>query len=241
MKGITGIALFCMSAISATANAAVLYQNDFDTIASPTYTTVFGSTQVVGPVLGNTSNSLAFNSAGNTSSYYYDQIQYGVDVLGSPYQGTSYSKFDVSFDIAASGLIGSNDHFVVFFDTPTVRNLNFNPDGTISTFNTGSGASGVIGSYADNQFMHIDMTFDIAANQWDISLNNTLLYSDAMDADYLRSIRFSQGSLSPSVLDASATTYIDNVNISAVPVPAAIWLFASGLLGLASMTKRRQA
>jgi hypothetical protein len=85
------------------------------------------------------------------------------------------------------------------------------------------------------------MTFDIAANQWDISLNNTLLYSDAMDADYLRSIRFSHGSLSPSVLDASATTYIDNVNISAVPVPAAIWLFASGLLGLAGMTKRSQA
>ena len=125
MKRITGIALFCMSAISATANAAFLYQNDFDTIASPTYTTVFGDPQIVGPVLSDTTNSLAFNTLGNVDPY--DQIQYGIDVLGSPYQGTSYPKFDVSFDIATSGLIGSSDTFAVYFDTPTVRNLYFNP------------------------------------------------------------------------------------------------------------------
>jgi hypothetical protein len=237
MKRITGITLFFMITMSTLANAdTLLYQNNFDTAASPTYSTVFGDPQIVGPVLSDTTNSLAFNTAGNVD--VYDQIQYGIDALGSPYQGTSYSKFDVSFDIATTGLIGSTDYFAVLFDTPTVRNLYFNPDGTISTYNIGSGSSGVIGSYTDSQFMHVDMTFDIAANQWDISLDNTLLYSDAMDASYLRSIRFSHGIISG--IDPSATTYIDNVRISAVPVPAAIWLFASGLLGLTGMAKRRQ-
>jgi len=26
--------------------------------------------------------------------------------------------------------------------------------------------------------------------------------------------------------------YVDNLNVSSVPVPAAIWLFASGLIGM---------
>ncbi len=33
--------------------------------------------------------------------------------------------------------------------------------------------------------------------------------------------------------------YIVNANVSAVPVPAAVWLFASGLLGLVGVSRRR--
>ena len=34
---------------------------------------------------------------------------------------------------------------------------------------------------------------------------------------------------------------IDNVNINAVPVPAALWLFGSGLLGLVGIARRKNA
>lgn len=33
--------------------------------------------------------------------------------------------------------------------------------------------------------------------------------------------------------------YIDNVNISAVPIPAAVWLFGSGLIGVIGLARRK--
>ena len=44
------------------------------------------------------------------------------------------------------------------------------------------------------------------------------------------------GTLTPSNI---ASTYI-NPKVSAVPVPAAVWLFGSGLLGLAGFSRRRK-
>lgn len=37
---------------------------------------------------------------------------------------------------------------------------------------------------------------------------------------------------------SAATVWIDNVNVSAVPIPTAIWLFGSGLIGLFGMRKK---
>jgi hypothetical protein len=33
--------------------------------------------------------------------------------------------------------------------------------------------------------------------------------------------------------------YIDNVDITAIPLPAAVWFFGTGLLGLAGFSRRR--
>jgi len=46
-----------------------------------------------------------------------------------------------------------------------------------------------------------------------------------------------------TTLSQSASTdfVIDNISVSPVPVPAAAWLFASGLLGLISIAKRKKA
>jgi hypothetical protein len=35
--------------------------------------------------------------------------------------------------------------------------------------------------------------------------------------------------------------FYDNLNVSAVPVPAAAWLFGSGLLGLVGVARRRKS
>lgn len=229
------IATLAFSTISITSNAAILYQNDFDSLSSPTYTTVFGSPQVVGPVYGNSSNSLAFNSAGNAPSFYYDQIEYSIGSAGYNFQ-----NYSVGFDITTENLTSSANQFAVLFDTPTVRNLIFGGDGTISVQNFGGGASGIIGNFTDTNSMRVDMDFNIADNRWDIFVDNALLYSDIMDANLLDSVRFSFGAKYADQVDYNATAFVDNITISAVPVPAAIWLFGSGLLCLLGF-KRSQA
>jgi len=239
MKNIIGFLIVATCTMGSSVNAVSLYQNDFDSVASPTYTTTFGSVELVAPVLGNATNSLAFNSRGNAASYYYDQISFGIDAFGSPYEGSNYQNFNVSFDIATDALIGSSNQFVVLFDTPTVRNLLFKGDGTIAVQNIGGGASSVIGNYTNQTSYNVNMDFDIGNNQWDIYIDDMLLYSDVMDASLLNSIRFSQGALSADVIDFNATAYIDNINISAVPVPAAVWLFGSGLLCLFGFKRSR--
>lgn len=41
--------------------------------------------------------------------------------------------------------------------------------------------------------------------------------------------------------NAGAIEYELTINVSAVPIPAAVWLFGSGLLGLVGMAKRKKA
>jgi len=38
---------------------------------------------------------------------------------------------------------------------------------------------------------------------------------------------------------SASSLSIDNINVSAVPIPAAVWLFGSGLLGLVGFARKR--
>ena len=44
------------------------------------------------------------------------------------------------------------------------------------------------------------------------------------------------------VLSPTASPFsVDNIRLSAVPIPAAVWLFGSGLIGLIGIAKRKKA
>lgn len=45
--------------------------------------------------------------------------------------------------------------------------------------------------------------------------------------------------LTTSLESSGADFVIDNISVSAVPVPAAIWLFGSGIVGLVGMSRRK--
>ncbi len=198
--------------------AAVLHSDDFNTAAHG-YSVVFGAPALSAATGPFGSQSLAFNSAGNSPQFYYDQISY--PVWGDPEISQTYR---VSFDMFGRSLVGSTSHFTVFLDTPEVRALSFDGDGYIRSFNPGSRSLGIAERYSNEQLMHVDMLFDLAANLWQIDINGNRIYSDVINASGLESIRFSHGGSA----DFAATTYLDNVNISQVPLPG-----AGGLLGVA--------
>ena len=232
--------------LATSSNAAMLHSSTWDAQFSPTYSNVRGNPEVVGPTETFSTRSLAFNTSGNTNlCCYYDQITYEIGSENSPYKA-----FNISFDIYTDSLIGSNNQFTILFDTPTVRNLIFTNEGNIE-LHPGWDSQQLLTTYNENESMHIDMMFDIGSNIWDVSLNDIVIYSSYIDnvsnpylqpAEYLRSIRFSQG-LESSLNSPShnATVYLDNVMISSVPVPAAVWLFGSGLIGLAGIARRKKS
>ena len=59
-----------------------------------------------------------------------------------------------------------------------------------------------------------------------------------MDASSLQSLRFSHGAVFADSIDYTATTYLDNVVISAVPAPATFLLMGSGLVMLSAVARR---
>jgi len=224
-----------MAASAGAHSSVLLHQSDWESPSSFTYTTNFGSAEVV-PANGLfSSNSLAFNTTGNPGAFHYDQIDYAIN-------GPMGGAYRVSFDIAISSLINSNNQFVVLFDTPTVKNLYFTNTGNIRLF--GGGLSTPLATYNEDEVMHFDMGFDITNSQWDIALNNVSLYSGAIKgtpAQYLRSIRFSQGLVNASnSVSNDATVFLDNVTISQLPVPSSLWLFACGMAGLLLKKRSRK-
>ncbi len=70
-----------------------------------------------------------------------------------------------------------------------------------------------------------------ANGHWDESIGAHELMTGWMDAP-----TFTSNTTLASFIDLGYT-----VNISAVPLPAAVWLFGSGLLGLAGWSRRKQA
>lgn len=220
------------SLLPSIALATTLHSSDWESPASYTYTHNFGSTDVVA-ISGSGDHKLLFNTTGNSPSFYYDQIDYHIG-------GSAGAAYRVSFDVRTESLIDSNNHFVVLFDTPAVRNLYFNSDHSITL--SGIGSNSPVGFFQNNQTVHIDMLFDTGLDQWDVMLDGVSIYSGAMaDATALGSVRFSLGVKSAGMAaDNSTNVLLDNVVISQVPVPAAAWLFGSALCGLVGCSRGRK-
>ncbi|MEB3210689.1 MAG: hypothetical protein VKL39_05020 [Leptolyngbyaceae bacterium] len=141
----------------------------------------------------------------------YDQIRFDMQ------QG--YDNYSLSFDLLVQNSAGE---LTVFFDTPTVQNLYFESDGSISIFQpleAGYAVNQVIGSYQTNQVLDINIDVDLSTDEWSIFLDETLIHRGSFrDSEDLRSIRFSHGQFSTS---SNGVVGIDNILISSrVPAPS---------------------
>jgi hypothetical protein len=176
------------------------------------------SPTVVGPVNLLTNNALFFDGG--------DQVQY---LIPEEWQTGTFS---VEFDLVLASM---GSHFRVFVDSPTVQTLHFDAtDGTqIYTTYEGGGLPDeytTIGSYAFNTAMHVEFLFDIPAENWQIRINDALLYDDVMYGTSFYSLRFAT---------TGAQAFVDNIVVSTVPIPAAVWLFGSALAGLGWIRRKQ--
>jgi hypothetical protein len=190
---------------------------------------VFGSPTVQRSLGALNNQPLVFNTTGNAPSFYYDQIALNV--------AKAQQHYFVSFDMLTQNLVSSRNDFVVLFDTPTIRNLEFNNDGSIGIFGT---RSGTIGSFRDNTLMHFEIDIDMIKQNWTISMNSNILCNWAFVPDNdIESIRFSEGLAIMNVpQDNSTYVGLDNIIVANAPIPepTTILLFAVG--GLALRKKR---
>ena len=102
-----------------------------------------------------------------------------------------------------------------------------------------------LGGSANNSIsdVHDPLTFNLFANVQPVSIgywSETLYDHPSTPSAYY--FRFSSGGTTAAALFAEKHVWaVQTGDVSAVPVPAAVWLFGSGLIGLVGMARRKKA
>jgi hypothetical protein len=251
-KSIAFVVCIFFSQFAGTAQAYVMVSDTFDAGDVLDYVQKYGNPTVVGPTSAFSTNSLMFETpnpdpAGRPGVYgsRYDQAEYRID--GNSNQGI----YTLSFDMYAVEIASA---FTLLLDTPTVRNLSFENDGSISLYNYDANTDDLIwttiSSYNTNEVIQVSSLFDYQNDLLQISINGMQIFSGAWNPDYqcnfcdpnLRGFRFNLDSFTvEDGFGRAGEVYVDNVLLtnSVVPIPAAVWLFGSAL-GLLGWFRRRQ-
>ena len=147
---------------------------------------VFGDPTVVA-ALGVLSDQPCEFGNGTTG---YDQLRFGVHPSDAHGFAEAYDRYHVELDVLVEQLDGTvpSNCFTVILDTPTVRNLNFEPDGDIRLWP--ADGSGLIGTYDFGVPVFVEMDVDIPGDELAVRLDGTEAYSGSYNADKLHSIRF---------------------------------------------------
>lgn len=154
---------------------------------------------------------------------------------------SSYRSIDLSgFNINASGF------FVVCGDASLVANCNYSFTTTSGWFQ--NGAPDVIALYSNNSLVDsfsyegilLPFTEGDASS---ISDSNTDITSisriiDGVDSNN-NALDFQLGCITPGTSNIAGSGDCSSQSVSAVPVPAAAWLFGSGLIGIAGLARRK--
>ena len=177
-----------------------------------------------------------FNSGESDASLQ----NYSIDLINGS-NSTSYRNIDLSgFSISASG------YFVICGDASLVANCDYSftttsgwmqngaPD-AVALYDNGSlmdsvSYEGEIQPYQEGSILAFaDSNTDIA------SLSRI---PDGFDGDD-NGLDFQSGCITPGTTNIAGIGDCSATQVSAVPVPAAAWLFASGILGLTGLARRK--
>ncbi len=165
---------------------------------------VFGTPRVVDEFGALTDQPCRISGEGSGGQFDYTQLEFAL----TSHRGleTSFDRYIIEMDILIASSVGT---LTILLDTPEVRNLHFEPDGTMRVF-VPFGGGGMIGSYPKGQVMHLKMDVNLTTSRWEIYLDNNKLTTINLSADTLQSFRISHGK------STSGSMAIDNVTVSGV-------------------------
>ncbi len=165
---------------------------------------------------------------------------YSIDLINGS-NSTSYRTIDLSgFDIGAKG------YFVMCGDASQVANCDYSFTTTNSWFQ--NGAPDAVGLYKNADLLD-SLSYEgtlapfTEGSLLTLSDNNTDILSigriiSGMDSNN-NALDFELGCITPGTANIAGSGDCSSSNVSTVPVPAAAWLFGSGLIGLVGMARRK--
>jgi len=199
--------------------AAIIYEDTFEAGEPLDYSIVFGSPQVTGPAGLFSTGSLEF-TAGPEG---YDQIEFQMNRQEA-------GSFRIAFDLDMSRTDMYTEYnqtgLTVLFDLPGSSSFFFSANNQDLDGNP---------IYDYSQILAVEILVDLDNRTKTLVVNDELIFDFAIsNPRYFDAIRFSHRS------DGGGNpVLVDNIVISSVvPIPAAVWLFGSALLGLISNQRR---
>jgi len=231
-----------------TANAAVVLLNEFRSVAAnANVTTSVGSDGI----------STSRNSLGDFSDFD-ELVTVSLTLEEASANGSAQQMSQISTtSISASGTVAASAEVAAFdplffasarANTNTDLSVNF--EVTTSQF---FDLSGVVSSFSANGFTSGDARVSLVSQDGSFNLSVSTPFFGDQTAPFDLS-----GTLFPNIYTLSASTNINadvfdvgvvsgtsdfsfDFNVTAVPIPAAAWLFSSGLLGLIGIARRMKA
>ena len=203
--------------------------------------------------------AMVLAGSGNTVDFYYDDTDQGTLDYGTLQVAGDTIFATPSFGVSAANAEGTNifqnigSIFVVAKDGYSFSSVDIFESGTYQT--TGNGSVNLTGSLqildSGSPSTNVTNFLDISdltlpgANVWDASFGYDM--TTAM-WDNTNSIQLTlTNTLFATSPDMGSTAVINQtlagssmgMSINTIPVPAALWLFGSGLIGLAGIARRR--
>ncbi|MFC1772644.1 choice-of-anchor C family protein [Pseudomonadota bacterium] len=168
---------------------------------------------------------LVLGSSGSSATRinWWNVTQDSIDWVGTEFWQASDGNFSLDLSGSQAGAIAQTFDTVIGQQYRVLFDKAANPDengSTIKTFQVS--AAGTVSTYTTDRTGHTLQNMG-----WE---QDSFLFSAT---DSLTTLTFT--SLTPGVYGAA----LDNVQVNAVPLPPALWLFGSGLLGLIGLAKRR--
>ena len=176
----------------------------------------------------------------NSGSAGVSLDSFSIDLINGN-NGSSYRSIDLTgFSINASG------YFVVCGDASLVANCDYSFTTSSGWFQNGAPDAVALlenGNMIDSIAYEGMFSPYTEGDPLDLADSNTDIFSlsriqDGIDSDN-NLLDFQQGCITPGSANIAGSGDCSLPRVSAVPVPAAAWLFGSGILGLAGFARRR--
>ena len=176
----------------------------------------------------------------NTGSTSVSLDSHYIDLINGN-NSSSYRSIDLT-----GFTINANGYFVVCGDASQVPNCDYSFTTSSSWFQNGSPDAVALYldttivdslSYEGNQSPFTEGSA-LALEDNNIEILSIIRLPDGFDSNDNAS-DFELGCITPGTANIAGTGDCSTASVSAVPVPAAVWLFGSGLLGLIGVARRK--